>query len=67
MTTDREQRKTIEVTQHVADEGNVPGKPSTPGILAIVAIVLIGTALIYLASASAPSNRPNPPSQSSPK
>jgi hypothetical protein len=64
MTTDREQRKTNEVTQDVADEGNVPGKPSTPGILAIV---LIGTALIYLASASAPSNRPNAPSQSSPK
>jgi hypothetical protein len=59
MTKDREQSKTNKLTQHVADEGNVPGRPSMPGILAIVAIVLIGTALIYLASASAPSSRPS--------
>jgi hypothetical protein len=50
MTKEKEQRKTNEVTQLVADEGNVPGKPSMPGILAIVAVVLIGALFIYLAS-----------------
>jgi hypothetical protein len=50
MTDDRNKRKANEVTQHVADEGNVPGPPSSPGILLIALLILIGLVLIYVAS-----------------
>jgi hypothetical protein len=61
----RERRKTNDVTQSVADEGNVPGHPSIPGVLAIVVIVLIGAGLIYLASTSETSHPPRSAPQSS--
>src|SRR5262245_39609732 len=41
-TTEKERRKKKAMTQQVADQGNVPGQPSTPGILVIAIIVLIG-------------------------
>jgi hypothetical protein len=50
MAKEGEQRKANEAAQHVADEGNVPGQPSAPGILLIAVFVLMGLALIYLAS-----------------
>jgi hypothetical protein len=65
MTVEKERRKTNAVKQQIADEGNVPGQPSTPGILVIAIIVLIGIGLIYLASAYAPSHPPRTAPQSS--
>jgi hypothetical protein len=58
MTADSEQRKTSEVTEDVADEGNVPGPPSSSATLAVLIIVLIAVGLIYLASTYAPSQLP---------
>jgi hypothetical protein len=51
MTVERERREANSVTQQVADEGNVPGQPSTRGILLIAIFVLIGLGLIYIATA----------------
>lgn len=38
------------------DEGNVPGTPSTKGVGAAIAVLLIGAGLIYLGTSFAPSN-----------
>ena len=65
MAEERERRKANEVTVQVADEGNVPGQPSAPGILLIAVIVLIGLVLIYVASSYASSHPPNSPPESS--
>jgi hypothetical protein len=64
MAEERERRKANEVTQDVADEGNVPGQPSMPGIL-IAVIVLIGLVLTYVAWSYKPSHPPSSPPQSS--
>jgi len=58
MKVDSQQRKTNEVTEDVADEGNIPGAPSSSATLAILIILLIAVGLIYLASTYAPSQLP---------
>jgi hypothetical protein len=50
MTVDREPPESNTLRQRVADEGNVPGQPSTRGIVLLAIFVLIGLGLIYLAS-----------------
>ena len=56
--TDHQERdaKRVAVTQHVADEGNVPGRPSTFAALMIAIILLIGLGLMHLASLYGPSH-----------
>jgi len=43
------------------DEGNVPGTPSTKGVGVVIAILLLGAGLIYLATSFAPSHTPQAP------
>src|SRR5437016_1026247 len=56
--TDHQERdaKRVAVTQHVADEGNVPGRPSTSAALMIAFILLIGLGLMHLTSLYGPSH-----------
>ena len=42
--------KKAAVTQRVADEGNVPGRPTTSAALMIAIILLIGLGLMHVAS-----------------
>ena len=58
MKVDSEQRKTNDITEDVADEGNVPGAPSSSATLAILVLLLIAVGFIYLASTYAPSQLP---------
>ena len=57
--------KSVAVTQHVADEGNVPGRPSTSAALMIAIILLIGLGLMHVASLYGPSHVSRSQSQSS--
>jgi len=56
--------KRAAVTQHVADEGNVPGRPMTSAAL-MIAILLIGLGLMHVASLYGPSHVSRSQSQSS--
>jgi hypothetical protein len=44
------------VTEHVADEGSVPGRPSTIALALIALILLAGLGLIHVASMYGPSH-----------
>ena len=50
-----ERQETIKVTEHVADEGNIPGRPSTSALAVIALILLAGLGLMYVASMHGPS------------
>jgi hypothetical protein len=52
-------------TQSVADEGNVPDRPSTSAALVIAIILLIGLGLMHVASLYGPSHVARSQSQSS--
>ena len=56
--TDHQERdaKRVAVRQQVADEGNVPGRPSTSAALMIAIILMIGLGLMHLASLYGPSH-----------
>jgi hypothetical protein len=56
--------KAVKVTQRVADEGNVPGRPSTSAALLIAIILLAGLALLHLAAMYGPSHLPRSSAQS---
>jgi hypothetical protein len=56
MTAQRERQEAIKVTEHVTDEGNVPGRPSTFALALIAFILLAGLALIHVASTYSPSH-----------
>ena len=58
MTAERErlEQETIKVTEHVADEGNVPGRPSAPALALIALILLAGLGLLHVASMYRPSH-----------
>ena len=49
-----------EIAMETSDEGNVPGRSSTPGLLVAIAAV-VAVVLICLAMANAPSRRDQPP------
>jgi hypothetical protein len=52
------ERKRREVTRQVADEGNIPGWPSTAALFVIALIVLLGLGLMHVASLYGPSHVP---------
>jgi hypothetical protein len=54
----------VKVSQHVADEGNVPGRPSTSAALVIAVILLAGLASLHLAAMYGPSHLPRSSAQS---
>jgi len=56
MTAQRERQGTIKVTEHVADEGNIPGRPSTSALALIALILLAGLGLMHVASMYGPSH-----------
>jgi hypothetical protein len=56
MTAERERKEAIKVTEHVADEGNIPGLSSTSGLAVIALILLAGLGLMYVASMHGPSH-----------
>jgi hypothetical protein len=55
----------IPVRQQVADEGNVPGRPSTSAALVIAIILLLGLGLMHVAALYGPSHVPRSVQQSS--
>ena len=57
--------KRAAVTQRVADEGNVPGRPTASAALMIAIILLIGLGLMHVASLYGPSHVSRSQSQSS--
>ena len=57
-------KKAVKVSQHVADEGNVPARPSTSAALVIAVIVLAGLAFLHLAAMYGPSHPPRSSAQS---
>ena len=65
--TDHQERdaKRVAVRQRVADEGNVPGRPSTSAALVIAIILLVGLGLMHVASLYGPSHVARSQSQSS--
>jgi len=58
MTAEPERQETIKVTEHVADEGNIPGRSSTSALALIALILLAGLGLMHVASMYGPSHVP---------
>ncbi len=55
----------IPVRQPVADEGNVPGRPSTSAALLIAIVLLLGLGLMHVAALYGPSHVSRSDQQSS--
>jgi len=51
---ERDRRRDGEVFKTAADEGNLPGSPSTAAVLVIVLILLLGLASLHLGSRQGP-------------